>query len=231
VAEERIVGGTTDTGDPAVVMLYFVAGSSTALCTGTVVSPHVVITAAHCVSSAEFGVTPTVSVFLGNDLSKATAADLLPTVTTSFDAQFSINNLQGGHDIGVVVAKNPLPVTPRLMNRQALSASQVGGPVRLVGHGITMANATDYGLKRQTTTALSAFNSLLLQFADPLHNTCNGDSGGPAFMTPGRHRADRRRHLVRGRHLSVERVRYPARLLHRLRRPLPAQVRSARPQQ
>ena len=42
-----IIGGVTDTADPAVVLLYANSGS---ICTATVISPTVLLTAAHCVS-------------------------------------------------------------------------------------------------------------------------------------------------------------------------------------
>jgi MYXO-CTERM domain-containing protein len=45
---------------------------------------------------------------------------------------------------------------------------------------VTQAGA---GVKRQTSTVLSDFSDLLVHFSDGQHETCNGDSGGPAFMT------------------------------------------------
>src|SRR5439155_10728910 len=44
---------------------------------------------------------------------------------------------------------------------------------------------TSAGTKRVTTTSLSRVSSRLLEFDDTSHNTCEGDSGGPAQVTVG----------------------------------------------
>jgi V8-like Glu-specific endopeptidase len=188
VAEEQapIIGGTTDTGDPSVVLLFAqVPGAQGgSLCTAEVISPHVVLTAAHCVSPEEVGAGAQFVVYPGADFSQATQANVLPVSETHFDQQFNTNNLEGGHDVGVAILKNPAPVAPLAVNRTPLDASFVGKPVRFVGYGLDNAQAqTGAGVKRQTTTTLTDYNSLLIHFSDGQHETCNGDSGGPAFMT------------------------------------------------
>src|SRR5579859_7631277 len=45
--ESPIIGGMTTTGDPAVVLLVAMTGQGEAYCTAEIVSPHVVMTAAH----------------------------------------------------------------------------------------------------------------------------------------------------------------------------------------
>ena len=44
-----IVGGEEDPGDPAVVAIYAASSAGSALCTGEVIAPRVVLTAAHCI--------------------------------------------------------------------------------------------------------------------------------------------------------------------------------------
>ena len=189
VVAEDIIGGTADTGDSAVVLLYMtVPGQSGgSLCTGEVISPHVVLTAAHCTGGEDPTVTNAVwRVYLGPDFSKATAADMLAVKEAHYDPKFDINNLPAGNDVGVAILQNALPSTivPLPLNHAAMDVTSDGKPIRLVGYGLDNATAqSGAGVKRTTMTTLSDITTLLLHFADTTHETCNGDSGGPALMT------------------------------------------------
>jgi secreted trypsin-like serine protease len=181
-----IIGGTTDSGDPGVVLIFAqVPGAQNgALCTGEVISPHVILTAAHCVSPAEVGANAAFHVLAAPDFNAAQASDFLTVKETHFNTLFDPNNLNGGNDVGVVILNNPIsaPVLP--LNRAPLTQAMVGQPVRFVGYGLSDATAqAGAGLKRQTTTTLTDFTDVLIHFSDGAHETCNGDSGGPAFMT------------------------------------------------
>src|SRR5262245_35560180 len=46
--DHSIIGGTRDSGDPAVVYIELSGAGGQGACTGTLISPHVIITAAHC---------------------------------------------------------------------------------------------------------------------------------------------------------------------------------------
>ncbi len=187
---EAIVGGTKDPGDPAVVTLIGTKGNSpdASLCTAEVISPHVVLTAAHCVSPQVVGSGLSFMIFLGTDLNDQAQlgpSNFIDVAKTAFNPQFDVNNLQGGNDIAVAVTAKPIPVVPALVNQDPITAGDVGTSLRLVGYGITSTTAqTDTsGVKRQVSTALQYVDDLFLGFGDSTHNTCEGDSGGPAFMT------------------------------------------------
>lgn len=187
--EEEIIGGTTDTGDPAVVLLYMTIPGQQggSLCTGEIVSPHVVLTAAHCAGGANPSVTNAVwRVYLGPDFGKATAADMLPVKEAHYDPKFDINNLPAGNDVGVAILQNPVSIAPLPYSHTAVDVSFNGKSVRFVGYGFDNGTAqTGAGVKRTTTTTLTDHTDLLLHFVDATHQTCNGDSGGPALMNLG----------------------------------------------
>jgi secreted trypsin-like serine protease len=185
-APQAIVGGTSDTTDGSVVLVVYEQGQSASLCTGEVISPHVVLTAAHCVDPAVIGTGGTFHVYTGNNINSATPTQLLAVKETHFNPAFDVNNLQGGNDIAVVIVQNPLTLTPLKMNRTPVDQTMVGQAVRLVGYGVTSGTdttGTSAGIRRQTSTTLGGFDDVLVNFDDPAHITCEGDSGGPAFMT------------------------------------------------
>jgi V8-like Glu-specific endopeptidase len=186
-----IIGGTADTADPAVVLLVAELSMGESLCTAEVVSPHVLMTAAHCVDPAIIGETPKkYVVFIGDDVNNSSqamnAANQLAVKETHFNQNFDPNTLQNGQDVAVVILQNATTITPIPMNRTALTSSMNGQAIRLVGYGINSASdsmGTSAGTKRQTNTTLKSSDSNFIQFGTSTHNTCEGDSGGPAFMT------------------------------------------------
>jgi V8-like Glu-specific endopeptidase len=187
-----IVGGTTDTGDPSVVALYATDPNNPqaggALCTASVITPTVLLTAAHCVLTSEIGPNAQFFVFGQSDINQMGAMPFNVTVaSTHYDMAFDINNPQNGHDVGIVVLQQALTLTPLKWNQQPMSPSMTGGRVRLVGYGLssgTMMVDTS-GVRRQATTTLDDFDNMLLHIGNDMVDTCSGDSGGPAFMTIG----------------------------------------------
>src|SRR5258706_8761507 len=151
-ATSEIIGGTTDTGDPSVVLLFAQAAGSQygSLCTASVIAPRVVLTAAHCVAPSEVGAGATFSVFLGNDFNGS--GQWLDVSETHYDTAFSANNLGGGHDVGIAILKNAVALTPLAYNRTTPSAL-VGQAVRLVGYGVNNGSAqTGAGGEAENTT-------------------------------------------------------------------------------
>src|SRR5215472_972293 len=104
-----IIGGTTDTGDPGVVLLYMTVPGQQggSLCTGEVISPHVVLTAAHCTGGEDPSITnASWRVYLGPDFGNATTANLLPASAAHYHPSFDASNLGGGNDVGVVIMRD-----------------------------------------------------------------------------------------------------------------------------
>ena len=186
---DPIIGGTTDTADPGVVLIRASDSQGYSLCTGEIVSPHVVMTAAHCTDPSEVGNNETFEVFIGSDMNGSEGQDpskWLAVQATDFNQNFDSQSLGSGNDVGVVILQNATTITPLAMNSTALTQSLIGQTIRLVGYGNNNGQqGTGAGLKRVTTTPLTNYNSLFVNFGTSTRNTCQGDSGGPAFMTIG----------------------------------------------
>jgi secreted trypsin-like serine protease len=187
-----IINGTTDTGDPAVVLVLAQTSSTMgSLCTGEIISPHVVLTAAHCLDpDVLMTTTAKFVVFTGTTLSQnSPASQFLAVKETHFDPAFNPDPTKvatNGHDVGVVILANPTTITPIPYNRVALTQTMVGQAARFVGYGVTSGTdsmGTSAGTKRGAPTQVVSLNDLLVSFQDGQHGICEGDSGGPAFMT------------------------------------------------
>lgn len=182
---------TTDVADTGVVMVLSQTVGSTSgnLCSGEVISPHIVLTAAHCVDPAVVGSNVKFVVFTGDVLSMtAPRSDFLAVQETHYDTAFNQADPTQGHDIGIVVLKAPTTIAPIPFNRTALAQSVVGMPARIVGYGITSASdtmGTTAGTRRQAMTKINNVDPTLVGLADGSHTICEGDSGGPAFLSIG----------------------------------------------
>ncbi len=175
-----IVGGTQDLGDPAVVYISSVVGNEASACSGTLISPRVVLTAAHCLDDLG-GPISSQSVYFGTR--RTGTDDHFIESIAGIDYIFKPNwGIGTGDDIGMVLLEHDAKTTPVPINRTSLGA-HVGDPIRLVGWGET-AGSGAAGIKREVSTDLLGFvNSWVLAYGDQWGNTCQGDSGGPNFMT------------------------------------------------
>lgn len=187
---QPIINGTTDDGDPAVVMVIArVPGSmSVSLCTGEVISPHVVLTAAHCVAPSTVGAGAQFVVFTGTELSmNSPKEEFLQVTEAHYVPTFAYNPMTGGDqdDVGVVILASPTTIAPLPYNHFPLPDSVKGQAARIIGYGLADgkdATGTTAGTKRQAPTTIFAIHDTTLTLYDNMHSNCEGDSGGPVLI-------------------------------------------------
>jgi hypothetical protein len=140
-------------------------------CSGTIIAPTVVLTAAHCLDEGVAGVT----VWLG--------PPTVPVAAQSFVHYPNYVFNQSGFDVGVIVMANPLPRTaiPVLTSRDG----RTGEAAILVGWGRDQNNAP--ATLRAGSTVLSNVTASYLEtlYAPPSSSVCQGDSGGPILLSEG----------------------------------------------
>ena len=173
-----ITEGTLDESDGAVVAIGFrrvrCEEEFLPICTGTLVAPRVVLTAAHCVDRR----IP-LEVFFGTDVSKdgAFVGVISATPHPSFDDDDNAN------DVALLLLERTAPAEPITMVDEPLDGALVGTMARIVGFGHTEAGSIDAGVKMEGTSVISVVTPDAFEIAPAPSMTCHVDSGGPVFVT------------------------------------------------
>lgn len=179
----KIVGGTrVEAGEWMSVVAIGMSDAST--CTGVLIDPDTVLTAAHCLRFAK-----PIWVSFGDPIGGEGGPTVAPV---DFEAHPDFcGRTQCGDeafDYGYVELGQTVDVAPSpMLLRQSDwdQAMHLGGEVILVGYGVDEPDGQDIdGYKREVTTEITDFTDDRLQFraGKDGRDSCRGDSGGPAFV-------------------------------------------------
>jgi secreted trypsin-like serine protease len=174
----KIVNGTqcgSLNKSPVVIVLRNTPSGQTGLCSGTMLSPNKVLTAAHCLEGAS-----SIDILFG------TATDKFAFVTaSSWNIHPGFSRATFTDDIGIVHTPVTLPVPnlPILTSR----APKVDDKVSIFGYGATSGGAAIDGKLRSGAMTISGVDigRIFAIFDANSSNTCSGDSGGPMLLEVG----------------------------------------------
>jgi secreted trypsin-like serine protease len=171
--ESDIVSGATTAAYPAVGALLL---NGRTHCTGTLISPRRVLTAAHCIDG---GVSPDTLAFAIGPRTDHPSQRIDVVALTSHPA-YGDGSLD--HDIGYLTLAEDASVAPMALNR-SMDLSWWGWELRFVGFGRTALDApTSTGIKRVAGMRISWIGDRSFKYLDAEDATCKGDSGGPAIF-------------------------------------------------
>jgi secreted trypsin-like serine protease len=191
-----LYGGAEVTPEDAgsLALLRWRKGSWWGTCSGTLIAPDAVLTAAHCVRSATLGDLSIRNVQVGHPRARPERIDVLRVeVHPQFDAQHA----ELGRDLAVLRLVRPA-TRAQPMPLAALSDNDMlaGPPIRILGFGVTRSGGRGSArLQGATLESLSPFHCFSgdvqgmaqTRFcaASPSAGVCPGDSGAPAVLGVG----------------------------------------------
>lgn len=177
-----IVGGapTTDPEFDGVVALLLPGDRS---CSGILVAPRLVMTAAHCV--AELGGSDQIRVAYGDDafgpsvVSTQWGYDVSRYCPTCQEDRYDVAWVELDQDAGAT-SSFPRPVAVQDEWDEAMAS---GTAITVVGFGATAAGGDSDGIKRAVSVEITKLSRAGIEFyaGGDGRDSCDGDSGGPAL--------------------------------------------------
>jgi MYXO-CTERM domain-containing protein len=182
LSRQPIIGGVVDTAHPEVVALTVFGGSE--FCSGTVIAPRAVLTAAHCIALTGY---PAASILVFFGTTVGGEGTLMRATDAVFHPDFAETDTDIYNDVAVVMLEQDAPVKPAAWQRTPLEDIS-GQTVTFVGYGVTDGRTqTGSGTRLTVDGVVDSINEDpgYVEFAASGTGTCQGDSGGPTFLDRG----------------------------------------------
>jgi S1-C subfamily serine protease len=154
-------------------------------CTGVVLGPREVLTAAHCLAAAK-----DLRIFYRDDSGNPVLLDVQATVAHPRYRADAPTARVVSIDLALIQTQTPLDARFSAAALEDDGRVQVGQPVRIVGYGVTReGEGTSAGVLRSAPLQARAPISTILLWAEDPNGAgaggCTGDSGGPILTGDG----------------------------------------------
>ncbi len=173
---DEIIGGTSTTALPAVGLITY---DGYAHCTGTLIEPRKVLTAARCLSGLNLA-----DLAFAIGASTASVQQVIAASSVEPHPNFHLDTAR--NDIGLLYLEEEAPASPLGINRVPMDSTWVGKKLIFVGYGSSNGySGTGDGVKRYVSMPIASVGSTTFTYGVEGKNTCAGDSGAPAFAQDG----------------------------------------------
>ena len=178
-----IINGAETSDYASVGKLIVTFADGPGFCTGTLIAPQYVLTAAHCAVDGDGILASSAEFTVGNTTYQAEEIFVHPEYGGK-----ELLGTEAANDIAIIKLSEPvIGVTPVQIFR---GTPHVGQLLTIVGFGHggsdVIGEDDDFGTKRRGTTTIDQVSSKLVSwtFDEPSEsNIANGDSGGPGFVS------------------------------------------------
>ncbi len=183
---QQIVNGTDAPGDAAVVALVArrtrcTGDPLTLLCSGALIAPDVVLTAAHCLNI--FGPEGPYEIFFGAELLPEPQGRFVRVAGALRHPDYEPQT--HAFDVALLRLATPVDVHPLALPEPASLALAQGTPVRVLGFGDTKDASAPAGRRRQGTLSVLEVSASAFRAGPAPSMSCVGDSGGPVLVSSG----------------------------------------------
>ena len=154
-----------------------------AFCTGTAITPTLVITAAHCV--ADMGKPSDNYVYVGNGREKGLYLGQFQVKSVKASPAYGRWSSSGQNDIAYIVLEKPIPLPTQYFVPVLTKKSEIAELIavnkisRVIGFGGREDGGS--GIKYEVDAPITRFNSNEIGIGGGGKDSCQGDSGGPAY--------------------------------------------------